>query len=72
MTWVLARGDAGSEEYWTGRIRCGEPQVTAFTADAQKFHDAVSANECANTHPALWNSPDWRPVKLRARCERLA
>lgn len=72
MTWVLARGEEGAQEYWTGRVRRGEPLTSPYTSDAFKFHDAQAANECATTHPALWSRDDWRPIRLQPRCERMS
>lgn len=70
MTWVLAKGDEDARQYWTGKMRRGEPVTTLWRADAHKFHDAQAANEAASTHAALRNSDEWRPERLKARCER--
>ncbi len=70
MTWVLAKGNDDAREYWTGKMRRGEPVTTLWRADAAKFHDAQAANEAASTHGALRNSDEWRPERLIPRCER--
>ncbi len=70
MTWVLGKGEGDDREYWTGRMRRGEPVTTPWRSDAIKFHDAQAANEAASTHAALRDSDEWRPEPLKPRCER--
>ena len=68
--WVLARragrGDDGEpiHEYFSTQVGSSVPRVSPFRADAVKFHDARAAYECAETHPALRDSDEWRVLEV--------
>lgn len=68
--WVLARrtgrDDDGEpiHEYFSTQVGSSVPRVSPFRADAVKFHDARAAYECAETHPALRDSDEWRVLEV--------
>lgn len=67
--WVLARRagrdrDGPLYEYYCSRRR---EHVTPWAADADHFHDASAAYECASTHRELRNSEEWRAIRLTDR-----
>lgn len=70
MIYVLAKTDGGGEVYFKGGRRHGGVECVAFWSDAARFHDPTAALECANTHPELRNSAEWRVVPITERCER--
>ncbi len=62
--WIFSKLTLYGTVFWIGRMHpSGDPITSPDRQQAFPFASAWGAMQCAETHNALRNSPDWRVVK---------